>query len=87
MIMTQEEAQIIANKHLTDFPSREVANYIGVLNNHFLFTYDHKIIKKGHCGRPLFATISNQGEWNLLEDDKDITSAIVFSASLIKRNQ
>lgn len=85
--MTQEEAQIIANKHLVDFPSREVANYVGVFNNHLLFSYDHKIIKKGHCGKPLFATISENGKWSLLENDKDITSAIVFSASLLKRNQ
>lgn len=85
--MTQEQAQIIADKHLVDFPSREIANYVGLLNNDFLFSYDHKIIKKGHCGRPVFATISVTGKWTLLEDDKDITSAIVFSASLINRNQ
>lgn len=84
--MTQEQAQKIADKHLADFPSREVANYIGLFSNDFLFSYDHKIIKKGHCGKPLFAIISTNGEWTLLENDKDITSAIIFSSSLTKRS-
>ena len=81
-----DRAKLIAQKYQNKFPTRKNVVYIGEKNGNFYFAYRKYIEKGGHCGCPIYASVNKTGAWKLLEDDWDITNAILLSCEGMQRN-
>lgn len=76
--ITLEKAQEIADNNKRKISDHCTAAYIGLFHDAFLFSYESLRPKTGgHSGCDIFAIVTNNGRWQRLTDDKDITSAII----------
>ena len=57
----------------------------GEWRNGYLFSYRKKNPTGGHCGRSLYAHITDDG-LRMIEDAKELTDAIVFASEYLRNN-
>jgi len=81
-----QEALAIAIKNTPKSPLKLSVIYKGELNGKYLFNYNRNTSGGGHFGKPLYATVSKSGDWRMVEDDKELTEAIIFVSSTLRKS-